>query len=305
MLGRAVAERLPGAVWSAEVVETCLRCDAVVANLECCISERGSPTWLIPDKPFFFRSPPAGVEALEAIGVTVAGVANNHALDFGPDAFADTLANLHSAGIVSAGGGADEEAARRGALVRAGGLTLGVLAMSDHPAEFAAMPDAPGIAFADLRHRLPGWVAEELARLRAEADLVLAFPHWGPNMTEGPAPWQRRRAAELLDAGADAVAGHSAHVFHGIDGPVLYDLGDALDDYAVDDELRNDLGILVLWHPDERPRLELVGLELGFCRTGVAKGADADWIAGRLAHACGELGTSVERADEARFVVDG
>ena len=53
-----------------------------------------------------------------------------------------------------------------------------------------------------------------------------------------PARWQRKLADELLAAGADAVIGHSSHVFHGValrpGGPALYDLGDALDDYAVD-----------------------------------------------------------------------
>jgi poly-gamma-glutamate capsule biosynthesis protein CapA/YwtB (metallophosphatase superfamily) len=304
MLGRAVAREPSAGVWSDELIETCSACDAMVVNLECCISDRGSPTGLIRDKPFFFRSPPAGVEALQAIGTTVAGVANNHALDYGEDALLDTLVHLRGAGIAAAGAGPDEEEARRGALVQAGGLTLGVLALSDHPAEFAAGPELSGIAYADLRRDLPDWVPAELARLRARADLVLAFPHWGPNMTSHPADWQRRRAAELLEAGADAVAGHSAHVFHGIgDGLVLYDLGDALDDYAVDRDLRNDLGILAFWRPDERPRVELVGLALDFCRTGVATGADAEWIAARLARACQELGSTVERAGEARFIV--
>jgi poly-gamma-glutamate synthesis protein (capsule biosynthesis protein) len=311
MLGRSVARRIADGqaadVWSADVVEACARCDCLVINLECCVSERGSRTRLIPGKPFFFRSPPAGVEALEAIGTGVAGVANNHALDFGPEALADTLVHLRDAGIVAPGAGLDEEEARKGALVRAGSVTLGVLAVSDHPAEFAAGPGKPGIAFADLRRRLPDWVPAELDRLRSEADIVLAFPHWGPNMTASPARWQRRRADELIEAGAEAVAGHSAHVFHGIElppgGPVLYDLGDALDDYAVDRELRNDLGILTLWRPDERPRLELVGLALDFCRTRLASGADAEWIARRLTRACAELGTALERVDTARLVV--
>jgi poly-gamma-glutamate capsule biosynthesis protein CapA/YwtB (metallophosphatase superfamily) len=311
MLGRSVARRIAGGkatdVWSDDVVGACAPCDCLVINLECCVSKGGSRTHLIPDKPFFFRSPPAGVEALGAIGTTVAGVANNHALDFGPEALADTLVHLREAGIAVPGAGLDEEEARKGALVRAGDLTLGVLAVSDHPAEFAAGPGKPGIAFADLRRHLPGWVPAELDRLRGEADLVLAFPHWGPNMTVSPARWQRRRADELIDAGAHAVAGHSAHVFHGIEllpgGPVLYDLGDALDDYAVDRELRNDLGILTLWRPDERPRLELVGLSLDFCHTRLASGADAEWIADRLTRACEELGTTLERAGDARFVV--
>jgi poly-gamma-glutamate capsule biosynthesis protein CapA/YwtB (metallophosphatase superfamily) len=312
MLGREVARRIaPGrgaTVWSAEVIEACAVCDALVVNLECCISERGCPTRLVPAKPFFFRAPPAGVEALTAIGASVAGMANNHALDFGPDALADTLVRLGSAGIAATGAGTTEHDARGGAVVQAGEASLGVLAVSDHPPEFAAVAETPGIAYAELQRGLPDWVGAEAERLRTRADLVLAFPHWGPNMTVRPDRWQRRLAAELLEAGADAVAGHSAHVFHGIElspgGPVLYDLGDALDDYAVDRKLRNDLGIFVIWRPDARPLLELVGLSLDFCRTRLAVGADAEWIADRLARACEELGTAVERTDEARFVVE-
>jgi poly-gamma-glutamate capsule biosynthesis protein CapA/YwtB (metallophosphatase superfamily) len=308
MLGRAVARELSSGVWSDDLVEASSACDAMVVNLECCISDRGAPTGLIRDKPFFFRSPPAGVEALRAIGTTVAGVANNHALDFGPEALVDTLVHLRDAGIASAGAGMDAEEARRGALVRVEDMTIGVLALSDHPAAFAATGDAPGIAYADLRRGLPDWVPAALAALRGEADLVLAFPHWGPNMTVRPDSWQRRRALELVEEGADAVAGHSAHVFHGIElvagRSVLYDLGDALDDYAVDGELRNDLGILTLWRPGGRPRLELIGLKLDFCHTRLAAKGDADWIAARLARACGELGTPLERTGETRFVVE-
>jgi poly-gamma-glutamate capsule biosynthesis protein CapA/YwtB (metallophosphatase superfamily) len=309
MLGRKVAERLagdPGAeVWSPQVREVCQACDALVLNLECCMSERGAPTSLIAGKPFFFRAPPTGLDALRAIGASVAGVANNHTLDFGADALADTVSHLRAGGVPPVGAGLDVEGARRGAVVQAGRARLGVLAMSDHPAEFASAPTRPGIAHADLRRGLPDWISAELARLRSEADYVLAFPHWGPNMSPAPARWQTDRAHELLAAGADVVAGHSAHVFHGIEltprGPVLYDLGDALDDYAIDPELRNDLGVLALWRP--AGRLELVGLHLDYCRTELATGGHADWIAERLELACGELGTSVRRLDEARFAV--
>lgn len=313
MLGRLVAERLadepPRELWSEAVRELCRSCDALVLNLECCVSERGERTRSIPGKPFFFRAPPRGVEALLAVGCTVAGLANNHALDFGPDALADTLELLAGAGIAAPGAGRDEEEARRGVVVDAGGTRLGVLAVSDHPEQYAAGPGAPGIAYAELRRALPGWVADELARLHEEADLVLAFPHWGPNMTARPARWQRDRAAELIAVGADAVAGHSAHVFHGVERRegrlVLYDLGDALDDYAVDRELRNDLGVLALWRPGSEPEVELVALRLEFCFTELASGRDADWIATRLERACGELGTRVERREESRLALLG
>lgn len=311
MLGRLVAQRLedtePAELWAEEVREVCAACDAMVVNLECCVSGRGEPTELIPAKPFFFRSPPAGIGALEAIGTTVAGMANNHALDFGPVALLDTLDHLAGAGVAAVGAGPDASRARAGVVVTAGPARLGVLAVSDHPRQYAAGDSSPGIAFADLDRGLPEWALAELSRMREEAELVLAFPHWGPNMTVRPAAWQRERARELLDAGADAVAGHSAHVFHGIarrgDAPLLHDLGGALDDYAVDAELRNDLGLLALWRPGGEPGLELVGLKLEFCRTELARDGDAEWISARLERACAELGTAVSRRGEARFAV--
>jgi poly-gamma-glutamate capsule biosynthesis protein CapA/YwtB (metallophosphatase superfamily) len=309
MLGRKVAERLaerpPAEVWSREVAELCVACDAVVCNLECCVSERGSPTARIPGKPFYFRAPPSATDALAAIGVSAVSSANNHALDFETPALLDTLDHLAAASIAAAGAGPDVERARLGAVLPVGDFRLALLAVTDHPEEYGAGENSPGVAFADLRAGLPDWVRAELARLRGEANLVVAFPHWGPNMTSEPAGWQRARARELVAAGADLVAGHSAHVFHGvewIDGrAVLYDLGGALDDYAVDRRLRNDLGIVALWRPEGEPRLELVGLELRYCETGLAAGAAADWIAARLESACAPFGTRLERIGEQRF----
>ncbi len=312
MLGRAVAERLadvpPEEVWAPEVRELCRACDLVICNLECCISVRGEPTERVRQKPFFFRGPPQAVGSLEAIGAGAVSLANNHALDYEAEALVETLDLLGEAGVAVAGAGRDESEARRGAIVEAGNVRVGLVAVSDHPREFAAGRDSPGIAYGELRRAIPDWVADELARLARECDHVVAFPHWGPNMTTEPASWQRRAAAQLQEAGAHLVAGHSAHVFHGAGwsrrGPLLYDLGDALDDYAIDPRLRNDLGLLAIWRPgDPELELELVGLALDYCRTRLAAGDEAEWIAQRLTRTCERLGTRVERIAEERFRV--
>jgi poly-gamma-glutamate capsule biosynthesis protein CapA/YwtB (metallophosphatase superfamily) len=312
MLGRSVGDRLtdvpPEDVWAPEVRDLCRSCDLVICNLECCISTRGAPTERVRAKPFFFRAPPSAVRSLAAVGVRIVGLANNHALDYEADALIDTLALLADAEIAVAGSGPDQAIARRGAIVEAGGALLGLAAASDHPCEYEAELDTPGIAYADLRKAVPDWLSLELARLRDESDFVVAFPHWGPNMTTEPAGWQRRAAEAMQEAGADLVAGHSAHVFHGAGwgtrGPLLYDLGDALDDYAVDRRMRNDLGVLAIWRPGDRGgELELVGLALDFCRTRLAEGEEAEWVGGRLSRACGRLGTRVERIAEQRFRV--
>jgi Bacterial capsule synthesis protein PGA_cap len=313
MLGRGVGSTLrfrqAGELWDPELLALAATLDAVVCNLECCISARGAPTSLIAGKPFFFRAPPVAVAALETIGVRAVTLANNHAHDFGGHALADTARSLATAGIAVAGAGPNRQAARRAAVFDAGGRRVGLVAATDHPVEFAATPSGWGVAYADLRHGPPRWLLDELDRARERCDVVIVSPHWGPNMTTHPAGWQRRAATDLQDAGADLVAGHSAHLFHGLQwtasGPILYDLGDALDDYRIDPELRNDLGVLAIWRPGSASTpVELVGLRLEYARTGLALAADADWIAARLRRACGELGTRVTRIAEQRFRVE-
>jgi poly-gamma-glutamate synthesis protein (capsule biosynthesis protein) len=128
-----------------------------------------------------------------------------------------------------------------------------------------------------------------------EADAVLVSPHWGPNMVAEPLRRTRRAAAELLEAGASLIAGHSAHVFHGVERRVVYDLGDFIDDYATDPILRNDLGLLFLVTLEEGGpvRLEALPLKLDHCHTRVAEGDEAVWIRRRFREACARLGSDV------------
>jgi poly-gamma-glutamate capsule biosynthesis protein CapA/YwtB (metallophosphatase superfamily) len=299
MLGRGVARTLattpPAAMVAPEVLAVLGDADLVVLNLECCISERGRP-WAAPGKPFFFRAPPRAVELLVLLGTDCVTLANNHALDYGVDALADTLAHLAAADIAAVGAGLDLAQARRPAVLAAGGLRVAVLGATDHPPDFAASPDRPGVAFADLGRQVPNWLLDSVRA--ADAEVRLVTPHWGPNMTTAPVRHVRRAATALVDAGATLVAGHSAHVPHGVAGPVLYDLGDFLDDYRVDPVLRNDLGLLFLVTLDARGpvRLEALPLKLEYCHTRLAAGDDADWMRRRFRAACADLGTELEEA---------
>ena len=301
MLGRGVARALattaPGALVAPEVSAAMGRADLVVLNLECCVSERGR-RWEAPGKPFFFRAPPRAVELLGLLGTDCVTLANNHALDYGVDALLDTLDHLAAAGIAAVGAGSDLDQARRPAMLTAGELRVAVLGVTDHPADFAAGPGGPGVAFADLARGVPDWLPRAVREAAAQADVTLVTPHWGPNMTSAPVPHVRRAAAALVEAGATLVAGHSAHVPHGVAGPVLYDLGDFLDDYRVDPRLRNDLGLLFLVTLDGRGpvRLEALPLKLEFCHTRLATGEDAAWMRRRFRSACAALGTALDPA---------
>jgi poly-gamma-glutamate synthesis protein (capsule biosynthesis protein) len=296
MLGRGVAERLAETpvprLFAPEVADAVREADLFLLNLECAISDRGR-RWPNPHKPFFFRAPPVAAQTLAALGVDCVTLANNHALDYGTDALLDTFRHLEDAGITWVGAGADEGAARAPRVLERAGVRVGVIAVTDHPAEYAAAPGRPGVAFADLRRGSPPWLLDAIAGVHA--DTVVVTAHWGPNMTAEPVPHVRAAAGEFLDAGAALVAGHSAHVFHGVAPRVLYDLGDFIDDYAVDPVLRNDLGLLFLVSVrDCRPmRVEAVPIALDFCYTRLADADEARWIRARFRRACAALGVDV------------
>jgi len=304
-IARALAEREPASIWSPELLEVFAEADIAIVNLECTISDRGEP-WEPLGKPFHFRAPPRAVESLAAAGVGAVWLANNHALDFGPTALLDTFTNLERAGIVWVGAGVDLAAARSGRILEVGGTRVGLIAFADHPAEFAATADAAGIAWTPLGgSSAPAWLVDEVRRLASTTDVVIAGPHWGPNMSNSPPRAHRVVARSLVGAGLSALAGHSAHVLHGIElskgAPICYDLGDLLDDYAVDPVLRNDLGILALYRPGER--LEFVPLKLEFARTTLATGDDHAWVVDRLTTVSRAFGTTL-RQDEDRLTLD-
>jgi poly-gamma-glutamate synthesis protein (capsule biosynthesis protein) len=310
MLGRSVAEAIARSrrpPFAPEVLAVAAEADVFVLNLECCISARGE-RWPDPGKPFFFRAPPLAAELLARCGVDCVTLANNHALDYGRDALLDTLEHLRAAGIAWVGAGADVAAARAPRVLSTGGARLAVIGASDHPQDYAATPELPGIAYADL-HSDPrgGWLAGAVAAAHEEADAVLVTPHWGPNMTVRPTSHVRSAARALLAAGATLVAGHSAHVAHGAGRRVLYDLGDFVDDYRVDRKLRNDLGLLFLVDLEAGVprRLEAVPLKLDFCHTRLAEGEEAAWMRRRFIGACAELGTPAAEHDERVVIGEG
>ena len=265
MLGRGVADTLrsspPEALFAPELVAIAREADLFVLNLECCISERGSPS---PGRAFHFRAPPVAAEALAQLGVSCVTLANNHALDFGLTALEDTVEHLDRAGI--------RAVVREPVVLESSGFRLAVVGLTDHPRDAAGH-----VAYADLwREDVPAWAVPDV-----DVDAILVTPHWGPNMAAEPVPHVRRAAAQLVELGATLVAGHSAHVFHAVEGPVLYDLGDFLDDYRVDPVLRNDLGLL--WLVELEPvRVAAVPLKLEYCHTRLAHGDDLAWIRRRL-----------------------
>lgn len=198
------------------------RGDVVFGNLEGPLTARGQAV----DKQFVFRTPPEEVApALAAAGFDVLSLANNHILDYGPEGLEDTLAALGDAGLRGVGAGADIGAARRPALIRAGGLDIGFLAYSNtFPQSFWATTERPGTAFGHEAR-----VREDVTRLREQVDVVVVSFHWGREASTGLRDYQPRLGRAAIDAGADIVVGHHPHILQGVEyyegGVIFYSLG--------------------------------------------------------------------------------
>ena len=109
--------------------------DLRIANLECAISDRGSP-W--PEKEFTFRSDASNIGVLKAAGIDAVSLANNHSIDFGTDAFSDTLTILDHAGIAHAGAGPDLAAAFAPGTLTAPGAKIALVSFTDNEPQWEA-----------------------------------------------------------------------------------------------------------------------------------------------------------------------
>ncbi|RKD95905.1 CapA family protein [Halopiger aswanensis] len=316
MLGRLVDDRQQhrsiDAVWGT-VHERLQALDALVINLECVLSTRGRK-WSRTRRPFHFRADPNwAVPALEAAGVDICALANNHVLDYEDVALRDTLERLDEAGIDHAGAGDTIDDALEPAVRRVGGeeeaLDVAVVSLTDNTPEYAADETSPGTARIEIDVDDAATVErtrEALERARAtDPDLLVASLHWGPNMVAEPPPAFREFGRWLVDQGVDVVHGHSAHVFQGIevhDGcPILYDTGDFVDDYAVDDELRNDRSFLFVLSvtPDGDPtELRLYPTEIDNCAVHEATADAASWSRERMRELSEPFGSEFERDGE-------
>jgi hypothetical protein len=196
---------------------------------------------------------PAKLMALARAGIGVATLAGNHIFDAGRVGLEETLRGLEQAGIVSAGAGLDLASARRPAIVECQGVRIGVLSFNCvGPRESWAGPDKAGAAYVEvlthyeLDHANPGGPPSrvisvavpdsleamrcDIERTRLEVDLLVIAFHKGVTHTPARlAMYERPLARAAIEAGADVVVGHHAHLLRGVEvhrgRPIFHGLG--------------------------------------------------------------------------------
>lgn len=304
MLGRLVNETISGHGYAypwGNVIDTLNDADLFLINLECALTARTHAWHDGAAKEFYFRADPPVIETLRLGGVDFASLANNHAGDFCQEGLIETVKLLDSAGIKHAGAGANLAAARAPARLEPRGLRIAVVSFADHQKEWAASPSKPGINYTPVSMNPDDFkdVQNAITDARYGADFVIFSIHWGLNMSERPSKAFREFARAVIDCGADVFWGHSAHLVHATEmwhgKPIMYDTGDFVDDYAVDDYLRNDLGALFLLNLRERSveSIEVLPVKIGQMQVNRAEGPERKWFLRRFGRLCREMGTEV------------
>jgi poly-gamma-glutamate synthesis protein (capsule biosynthesis protein) len=204
--------------------------DLVVANHEGPITERDAPQQKLDTgrKRYWYRARSDAVGALVDAGVRVVSLGNNHVLDYGEDALADTIEALDAAGIAHCGAGPNRAAARRPAIVTLGSLRIGFLSFMQRYDIYVAERGYANRARPGPMRLVSDRSRRDLGRLAERVDLPVALVHWGRNYRRRNGR-QRRLAQHLVDSGARLVIGHHPHVAQPIefvdDALVCFSLG--------------------------------------------------------------------------------
>jgi len=191
---------------------------------------------------------PGNVPAIRRAGFRAVTLAGNHISDCGGEGIADTIASLDAAGIEHCGAGADLDTARKPCVLETGDRRVAVLSYNCvGPEDGWATATRAGCAFVRvdtsdgsvITPRAPlnvanaasiaGMVAD-IGNARATAQVVVVALHKGIVHTPAIlAPYERAIAHAAVNAGADVVVGHHAHILRGIEfyrgKPIFHGLG--------------------------------------------------------------------------------
>ncbi|MGD8487953.1 MAG: CapA family protein [Anaerolineae bacterium] len=213
--------------------------DLVAVNLEGVLATQGQSM----DKSYLIRAHPRWARSLREGGIDLVTVANNHLLDYGQEALAETLDTLEREGIAFVGGGRSGQLDQphEPAVFAINGVRVAVLGYA--AARWNGSADVPAtgqIAWAE-----PAAVKADVQAAREQAPVVIVLLHAGTEYAAEPSADQIAVARTAVDAGAALVVGHHPHVTQTVEqyqqGLIVYSLGDALFDIPRPAAMRGDL----------------------------------------------------------------
>jgi len=224
------------------VAERLSSADITFCNLEAPLGTTGT---MLPGKEIWLRGRLEYVQCLKLGGIDIVNLANNHILDYDSPCLLETLDILDQNGIAHGGAGVDNVASRRPAILEADGIKVAFLGYTEfadpglfwsfsYRRSFVATETLPGCNPLDM-----AMVAEDVARAKTEADLVVVVYHWGMEDIPYPQPFNPLNdletiARQTIDLGANVVLGTHPHAVQGYEtyggGLISYSLGNFVND---------------------------------------------------------------------------
>lgn len=162
--------------------------DLTIVNFEGTLTDSKYVPSKKKNNQFLFSAPPAWVSVLPDNGVEAVSLENNHIMDHGEEAYAETQQHLTDAGIVWSN--------------------------SDHVGVY----EVKGVEIAMLSYlcidryeTLWDKVPADIAAAKEKYPIVIVSFHWGNEKDYSPTANQVRMGRLAVDSGADLVLGHHSH----------------------------------------------------------------------------------------------
>lgn len=206
--------------------------DLTVANMEFCLG--GPPYTGYPS----FSAPESIAEEAAEAGIGLFLCANNHICDRGRRGLASSFEKYSEIGVPITGIYRDSLSWMNDnpLITVIKGIKIAFVNFT-YGTNGVRIP-APYIVNMMDRHSVRA--AIERAR-EAEADIIIALPHWGEEYCTQASESQREWAEFLIGCGADAVIGSHPHVVQEVELPVVYSLGNFVSNMSRKD---TELGLM-------------------------------------------------------------
>lgn len=190
--------------------------DMSFANLEVCLTNRARS---IADRNKMYNliAPPDYAQVLINGSVETVNTVNNHCFDFTFNGYKDTLNALDEAGIQHFGSinPGKEEGSDILGIYEVKGVKIGLVGFC-YPLEENY-----------VKRRIISRI--ETLKQTENCQIVIVSLHWGRETHMTPSSWQYGYAKDLIDAGADVIWGHHAHVVQPImfykGKPIMFNTG--------------------------------------------------------------------------------
>lgn len=204
------------------------RCDFVIANLECPVTEINAPL----TKKYVFRGDPIWLPEIRKAGITHLCLANNHTIDQGIEGLENTFKNLQNNQLIGIGYGTNQQSACEPVIIEKNQIRIAIFSSVLIPIEgYTTTNNKPSICQDNIE------ILTEKIKLYKQANngtKILVILHWGNEYHTTPTAFQIQQAKALIDAGANCIFGHHPHVIQNdmlyCGKPIFFSLGNFIFD---------------------------------------------------------------------------